>query len=113
MPSDPVLELCKTGNVYRHLDEANDIVGAAQRGQIGLKLEECVAGTQPPHLADALGMCMLVMGAFNPVRQEQVGSQANATARAGEPSSCLCMQAFVLTDLFCGYSGRRSARAAA
>ena len=51
------MELCKSGNVYRHLDEANDSVGAAQRAQLGLVRGSFAAAASfsssfaPPHPA--------------------------------------------------------------
>jgi hypothetical protein len=52
-----LMELCKSGNVYRHLDEANDSVGAAQRAQLGLVRGSFAAAASfpssfaPPHPA--------------------------------------------------------------
>ena len=72
----------KTGNIYRKLDELNDTEGAAQRARIGLDLDKAKADDdgQPPELVDALGLCMLRMGAFNQKRMAEW-----AAACAGTP----------------------------
>ena len=62
VPFDPILDLAKTGNVYRHLDEqAAGRMGTAMRRQLGLPLDwlsGLAPGTKPPLLANLLGMCL-------------------------------------------------------
>ena len=89
VPHDPILGLVKTGNVYRALDELGNKDGGgpnaweAQNAALDLDLDACIPGTQPKVLPQALGFCLLFMGAFNKDRKAEWASSCAASGMPG------------------------------
>ena len=71
-PSDDILDLCTSGNAYRHLDKADREEGAAYRQLVGVRKGERPDDEQ---FAMLLMMCLLRMGMFNHRRMQEWAEQ--------------------------------------
>ncbi len=112
VPHDPILGLAKTGNVYRALDELGNKNGdganawQVQNAALGLDVDSCVPGTQPKELPQALGFCLLFMGAFNKDRKAE---WARSCAASGVPG-CRTAAGAAATHLPCSIAELRHFR---